>query len=112
MSLDAGPARLHFYGRNFYLGSGQFLLGSQPGCQLWFDAQKYPEVAGRHCDIALDKRAFVLNNRSQSGTLVNDGVVHHSIALQPGDWIRLGRHGPSVRYLGQTPHRGPRATTA
>jgi hypothetical protein len=109
---DAGPARLHFQGQNFSLGSGHFVLGSQPGCQLWFDAQRYPDVAGRHCDIAFDKRAFVLNNRSREGTLVNDGVVHHSIALHPGDWIRLGGHGPAVRFLGQTPHRGAKATTA
>jgi hypothetical protein len=112
LPVDAGPARVHFHGRNFYLGAGSFVLGSQPGCQLWFDAQKFPDVAGRHCDITLDKRAFVLNNRSPAGTFVNDGLVHHATALRAGDWIRLGRQGPTVRYLGQMPQRGPRATTA
>ncbi len=112
LPVDAGPARLHFQGQNFNLGSGHFILGSQPGCQLWFDAQQHPDVASRHCEIAFDKRAFVLNNRSREGTLVNDGVVHHSVALQAGDWIRLGGKGPAVRFLGQIPHRGPKATTA
>lgn len=112
LPVDAGPARLHFQGQNFHLGTGHFVLGSQPGCQLWFDAQLHPEVAGRHCDITHDKRAFVLNNRSREGTFVNDGLVHHSIVLQAGDWIRLGGHGPTIRFLGQTPHRGHKATTA
>jgi hypothetical protein len=112
LPVDAGPARLHFQGQNFYLAGGHFVLGSQPGCQLWFDAQLHPEVAGRHCDVAFDKRAFVLHNRSRDGTFVNDGPVHHSAILHAGDWIRLGGQGPSVRFLGHTPHRGPKATTA
>jgi hypothetical protein len=110
--VDAGPARLHFQGQNFYLSGGHFILGSQPGCQLWFDAQLHPEVAGRHCDIAFDKRAFILNNRSRDGTLVNDSLISHSIVLHAGDWIRLGGQGPAVRFLGHQPHRGPKATTA
>jgi hypothetical protein len=112
LPVDAGPARLHFQGQNFYLASGHFILGSQPGCQLWFDSQLHPDVASRHCDIAFDKRAFVLNNRSRDGTLVNDGLVQRSVVLHAGDWIRLGGRGPSVRFLGRTPQHGPKATTA
>lgn len=112
MPVDAGPARLHFQGQNFPLGTGHFVLGTQQGCQLWFDSQQHADVAGRHCDIVYEKRAFVLTNRSREGTYVNDAHVHHSTALHPGDWIRLGNRGPVVRFLGQTPHRGPKATTA
>ena len=93
------------------LPAAPFALGSHSGCQLHFDANRYPEIAGRHCDIALDKRNFVLQNRSREGTYVNDSPVHHSIILQAGDWIRLGAAGPTVRFLGQPPQRG-KATTA
>ena len=68
-----------------------------------FDAARYPGVASRHCEIVFERKAFVLTNRSREGTLVNDGVVHHSIVLQAGDWIRLGPQGPQVRLLGQDP---------
>lgn len=111
LPADAGPARVVFQGQNFYLAAGHFVIGSQPGCQLLFDGGRHPDVAGRHCDIVFEKRSFILNNRSREGTLVNDSLVHHSIVLQAGDWIRLGNHGPAVRFLGHALLRGT-ATTA
>ncbi|HEX3316334.1 MAG TPA: FHA domain-containing protein [Gemmataceae bacterium] len=109
MPLDAGPARLSFQGQNHYLTGAAFGLGSHGGCQLYFDAARYPAVASRHCEIVFERRAFVLTNRSREGTLVNEGIVHHSIVLQAGDWIRLGAQGPQVRLLGQDP--APKATS-
>ena len=109
LPLDAGPARLSFQGQNHYLTGAAFGLGSHGGCQLLFDATRFPSVASRHCEIVFERRAFVLTNRSREGTLVNEGIVHHSIVLQAGDWIRLGPQGPQVRLLGQDP--APKATS-
>lgn len=112
LPVDVGPARLQVDGQQFFLTGGTCVLGSQPGCQLWFDAAVYPEIAGRHCDIGFDKRAYVLHNRSREGTYVNEALVHAAAPLHAGDWIRLGGHGPAIRFLGETPLRGPRASTA
>lgn len=102
--VDAGPARLHFGGQDYFLREPTFTLGSQLGCQLRFDGRRHPEVAARHCEIVFDHRTFILVNRSRDGTLVNDHPVAGSVSLRAGDWIRLGLRGPAVRFLGQS-HR-------
>jgi FHA domain len=112
LPLEAGPARLLFQGQNHYLTGTPFGLGSHGGCQLMLDAMRYPGVSARHCEIVFERRAFVLTNRSREGTLVNDGIVHHSIVLQAGDWIRLGPQGPQVRLLGQDPAPAAKSTSA
>jgi hypothetical protein len=99
--VDAGPARLHFQGQAYLLREPSFSLGSHVGCHLVISPQRHPGVAGRHCDIQHDHRAFVLHNRSQGGTLVNDNPVVGSVILHAGDWIRLGAQGPILRFLGQ-----------
>jgi hypothetical protein len=99
--VEAGPPRLHFQGQEYVLEAQTFSLGSHVGCHLVIDGQTHPGVAGRHCDILHDRRAYVLHNRSQGGTLVNDSPVVGSVVLHSGDWIRLGSHGPMIRFLGQ-----------
>src|SRR5207237_176408 len=49
--VEAGPARLHFQGRDYLLHDATFTLGSQAGCHLRLDASEHPQVADRHCDI-------------------------------------------------------------
>src|SRR5436190_1155505 len=40
-SVEAGPARLHFHGRDFLLKDPSILLGSQHGCQVVFDPRQH-----------------------------------------------------------------------
>jgi hypothetical protein len=103
--VEAGPARLHFQGRDFLLHDATFTLGAQAGCNLLFDARQYPGVADRHCDILFDRRTYLLFNRSRQGTLVNDASVSGSVVLRAGDRIRLGADGPTLRFLGRAPGR-------
>lgn len=98
---EAGPARLTWQGRTFYLDGATFLIGSQAGCRFVLDPSRFPGVAGRHCEIYYDHRTFVLFNRSRDGTWVNDVPVHSSSVLRPGDLIRLTPAGPVLRFLGQ-----------
>lgn len=100
--VQAGPARLHFQGQDYLLSDPATVLGSQIGCHLLFDNQRFPIVAPRHCEILFDQRDYLLHNRSRAGTLVNDAAVAGSTTLHPGDWIRLGPDGPLVRFLGHT----------
>lgn len=100
-TVEAGPARLHFQGQEYVIHEPTFCLGSHTGCHLVIDAGRHPGVAGKHCEILHDRRAYVLYNRSHEGTLVNDNPVTGSVMLHAGDWIRLGARGPVVRFLGQ-----------
>jgi hypothetical protein len=100
--FEAGPARLHFQGRDYLLGADSFTLGRQPGVDLVFDGELWPNVAARHCEIVYDHRAHMLCNRSRHGTLVNDRLATQAVPLRPGDWIRLGPDGPLLRFLGQS----------
>jgi hypothetical protein len=104
-SVETGPARLHFQGRDHLLHGGPFTLGTQAGCSLLLDAHEHPQVADRHCDIVFDRRTFLVFNRSNHGTLVNDTSVVGSFVLRAGDRIRLGAQGPVLRFLGDTPAR-------
>jgi hypothetical protein len=100
---DAGVARLQFRGRDYPLRGRAFVLGHHPTCDLVLDAEQYPVVAARHCEITCDRRGFVLHDRSQHGTAVNDRPVIQQLPLHPGDWIQLGPRGPRLRFLGQAP---------
>jgi hypothetical protein len=77
-----------------------FTLGGRAGCQVVFDNRHYPTVAARHCEILFDQRNYLLCNRAQETTLLNDVPINGSVLLHPGDWIRLGADGPLVRFLG------------
>jgi hypothetical protein len=106
--MDAGPARLSFRGQDHFLSSTGFVLGRDPACDLVFETELYPHVSARHCEIIYDRRAFTLFDRSRYGTLLNDRLIHKQAALHSGDWIRLGPHGPVLRFLGQCQHSGGR----
>jgi hypothetical protein len=99
--FEFGPARLQFQGQDYFLIDSHVSLGSQPSCQLHFDAHRHPKVGPRHCEIHYDHRNYILYNRSHDGTLVNDTRIDSSTILQAGDWIRLGDKGPALRFLGQ-----------
>ncbi|MCS7047443.1 MAG: FHA domain-containing protein, partial [Gemmataceae bacterium] len=106
LPVEAGPARLYFQGQEYLLREPAFCLGSHAGCHLVIDTTRHPGVAAKHCEIQHDRRSFVLYNRSAEGTLVNDAPVTGAVVLQAGDWIRLGAHGPVVRFLGSLNGRG------
>jgi hypothetical protein len=111
-SPEAGEPRLHFRGQEFPLGSGAFLLGRHPDCDLVFDSDLYPAVSGRHCEIVRDRLGYWLCDHSRHGTLLNERPVMHQAALHPGDCIRLGPGGPSLRFLGGTLDQRGLMTTA
>lgn len=101
-AADVGPPRVHFQGRDFLLRDTNFTLGTQFGCQLWFDRAEHADVAPVHCEIVYDRRVYALYNHSRDCTLVNDHPVTGSVLLHAGDRIRLGPRGPQVRFLGKT----------
>jgi hypothetical protein len=111
-SPEAGEPRLHFLGQDYPLGASAFLLGRHPDCDLVFDSQLYPAISGQHCEIIRDRLGYLLRDHSRHGTLINERPVLQQCALHPGDWIRLGPGGPSLRFLGSTPDQRSLMTTA
>jgi hypothetical protein len=109
-SADAGPVRLHFEGCDYPLGEA-FTLGRHPSCDLVFPSEHFPTVSGRHCEIVLDRRMYILHDHSRNGTLVNERPIIDEMPLQPGDWIRLGPGGPLVHFLGQPAEQRRRAAS-
>jgi hypothetical protein len=101
LPVEAGPTRLRYRGEEFPLDRPRFALGRQPACDLVFDGEAFPMVAPRHCEIVRADGALTLWARGRTGTLVNECAVRQSVALRPGDTIRLGREGPLLRLLGR-----------
>jgi hypothetical protein len=108
---DRGPARLHFRGEDHLLSGPLFALGRDSACHLVFEAELYPTVSARHCEIVLTRGVYQLRDRSRHGTLINDCLVTQPTPLHSGDWIRLGSGGPLLRFLGQASDQR-RLTTA
>ncbi len=98
--VELGPARLSYQGHDFLLSERNFYLGWHDS-QLLVDEPTHTGSGARHCEVVFDQRTYVLFNRSRDATLVNDYPVAGSVALKPGDWIRLGYDGPLVRFLGK-----------
>ena len=69
---DGGPPRVQFRGQDHPLTTAVFSLGRDPACDLVFETELYPSVSARHCEIALDRDAYLLLDRSRHGTLLND----------------------------------------
>ncbi|HVS37568.1 MAG TPA: FHA domain-containing protein [Gemmataceae bacterium] len=106
-----GPPRLQFRGQDHELTKAVFTLGRDPACDLAFETELYPSVSARHCEVALDRGAYLLRDRSRHGTLLNDQRVNQQAALRSGDWIRLGPGGPVLRFLGRPAEQQRRLMT-
>ncbi len=103
--LEAGPGRLQFHGRDFYLQEKTFTIGRSADCDLVFDGERYPNISQWHCEIIYDPQKYLLNDTSHEGTWVNDRPVTKLQLLHAGDWIKLGKNGPVLRFLGQAEFR-------
>jgi FHA domain len=109
---EGGPARLQFRGCEHPVTKAVFVLGRDPMCDMVFESELYPSVSARHCEIALDRGAYLLRDRSRHGTLLNDHQVNQQAPLHSGDWVRLGPGGPVLRFLGRPAEQRRLMTTA
>ena len=109
---EGGPARLQFRGHEHPLTKAVFVLGRDPACDMVFESELYPSVSARHCEIALDRGAYLLRDRSRHGTMLNEHQVNQQAPLHSGDWVRLGPGGPVLRFLGRPAEQRRLMTTA
>ena len=75
--------------RELPLYEGENLLGREPEAVVLLVSEK---ASRRHARIVVDEQGAVLADLgSKNGTRVNGTRVREPIALEPGDWIEIGR---------------------
>ncbi|MGH7548681.1 MAG: FHA domain-containing protein, partial [Gemmatimonadales bacterium] len=76
--------------RKAYIG-----LGRHPLSDVRFDAERDLDVSSRHAAIVRQGDTFVVRDLgSKNGTFVNGRRLTGEAALQDGDVIGFGAHGP------------------
>lgn len=79
-------------------------LGRDPACEVHFDPDACPMVSGRHARLERTANACTLTPLSQTNkTLLNDESVQGTVAIKPGDRIRLGVTGPTIEIVSLQP---------
>lgn len=81
------------------LGPAHLSLGRDGRCDIRFDPDSDTDVSGRHAEVRLDDGvAFVRDTNSTNGVYVNNRRVRAEQSLADGDIVRLGAHGPKMRF--------------
>lgn len=94
-------------GERLYLDRSQFRIGSEPGCDVFFNPQVDPAARGRSALLNLTGDGWLL--RPLGGALlVNHEPVVGEIRLRSGDLVRLSDAGPDFLFV-ITAHRTPAA---
>ncbi|MGB0679592.1 MAG: FHA domain-containing protein [Polyangiales bacterium] len=80
--------RLRFLLQEFDLNGPEVILGRSPDCHITIDD---PMVSRRHACIRIEgEQAWVSDLGSRNGIRRNGKRVHHEVALEDGDRIRIG----------------------
>jgi DNA-binding winged helix-turn-helix (wHTH) protein len=95
--------RLSWIGGGLGLADGEYVLGRDPGLELFLDS---PDVSRRHARITVaGEEATIEDLESKNGTFVADRKVRTATRLGDGDTIRLGSFAltfTAIRSLGST----------
>jgi len=80
--------RLVWTGGRASLTDGEYVLGRDPGLELFLDSR---DVSRRHARITIDGDAATIEDlESKNGTFVSDRKLEAATRLADGDTIRLG----------------------
>ena len=91
LTIESGA----YAGRSLELESGRLVIGRDAGCGLRLEGTS--EVSRRHASVTQEPGGLVLADEgSTNGTYLNGARIERA-ALQDGDVIRLGHHGPRLR---------------
>lgn len=98
-------------GQTHALGSARLSLGRDARCDVHFDPNSDLDVSARHAELRLDDGvAIVRDCNSTNGVYVNGTRVRGEQRLAGGDVIRLGAHGPKIRFDAEA-HPAAKAST-
>jgi DNA-binding winged helix-turn-helix (wHTH) protein len=92
-------------GRTFRLTDGENLIGRDPGCAVWLDADR---VSRRHAAIVIDRGRDAIQLRdlgSTNGTFLGRARVVEPVALRDGDEITVG--SVAIKFRRWLPDRAP-----
>jgi DNA-binding winged helix-turn-helix (wHTH) protein len=88
--VPAVPAQCWFacQGREYALADGEHIVGREPGLTIRLDS---PKVSRRHAAITVrGARATIEDLGSKNGTFVRGVRIGQTVALKPGDAVRIG----------------------
>jgi DNA-binding winged helix-turn-helix (wHTH) protein len=91
--------------RTFRLSDGENLIGRDPGCPVWIDADR---VSRRHAAIIIDRAQNAVHLRdlgSTNGTFLGRSRVVRPVALNDGDEINVG--SVALKFRRWFPDRAP-----
>ncbi len=81
------------------LGPARLTLGRDASSDIRFDPDRDTDVSARHAEvICCEGIASVRDANSTNGVYVNGRRVRDTQTLADGDVLRLGAHGPELRY--------------
>ncbi|HVT45101.1 MAG TPA: FHA domain-containing protein [Thermoanaerobaculia bacterium] len=74
-------------------------IGRNPTSSIAFDAERDLAVSGRHAEVVLRDRAWVLRDLgSSNGTFVGSERITER-PLRPGEIVQLGKNGPRIEFV-------------
>jgi hypothetical protein len=100
-SGKAGPTHVLYRDVAFRLSDKPLTIGcDDPGEGRGIRVQaSSPEVSGKHCTVQRDSGRIVLRDFSAQGTFVDDQRISGSMTLEPGQTVRLGTSGETIRLI-------------
>jgi DNA-binding winged helix-turn-helix (wHTH) protein len=91
--------------RRFQLAAGENVIGRDPRCPVWLDADR---VSRRHAAILVDQddgAAYLRDLDSTNGTFLGRRAVVAPVALNDGDELKVG--SVTMRFRRWFPERAP-----
>jgi DNA-binding winged helix-turn-helix (wHTH) protein len=101
----ATPCWLVWGERRFRLSDGENVIGRDPHCSVWLDADR---VSRRHAAIVIDPdqgTVYLQDLASTNGTFLGRDRVRQPVVLSDGDDIRIG--SVSLKFRRWFPDRAP-----
>lgn len=80
--------------RPLFIGSDHYTAGKGIPVQA-----RSSDVSKKHCSVQRDTDRIVLTDYSDQGTFVDDHPIDGSTTLNPGQTVRLGRSGETLRLI-------------
>jgi FHA domain-containing protein len=84
--------------RRWNFDQPRVVLGREPHCDVTLQSSEFPSVSREHVALTVRDNLLIAEDlHSSNGTLLNGAPLHQPQPLRPGDVLRLGPDGPSLR---------------
>lgn len=85
-------------GEEFAFDQAEFRAGDDPTCEVFFDRQREPAVAGSETLFRLGDDGWYVKKVRGAGLMVNNHPIETSTRLRSGDVVQLASDGPKFTF--------------